>query len=170
MGTKSVPKKLPRILLVIAVIATAPLWLALLLIAVLAHLVQEAALYAIVWLWWIGPGNRRVLFVYSDSPNWKDHIEHFVIPRLPPDTVVLNWSNRRQWQWFGFPVRLFRYFAGRREFNPIGLVFERFHVVSRYRFRQPFHEMKHGLPDALQRLEERFFKHACSDKRRQQPL
>jgi hypothetical protein len=71
MGTKSVPKKLPRILLVIAVIATAPLWLALLLIAVLAHLVQEAALYAIVWLWWIGPGNRRVLLCILTAPIGK---------------------------------------------------------------------------------------------------
>jgi hypothetical protein len=43
--------------------------------------------------------------------------------------------------------------------NPIGLVFERFGLVTRYRFVSPFREMKHGRPETLQVLEERFFAH-----------
>jgi hypothetical protein len=40
-------------------------------------------------------------------------------------------------------------------------VFERFTFVERYRFWQPFQDAKHGRPDALQRLEEQFFRHVA---------
>ena len=120
----------------------------------LVRLFQFVALYALVWTWWIGRARRRVLFVYSDSPNWKEHIESNILPKLPPNTVVLNWSHRRSWPKFNLSVILFRCFAGEREFNPIALVFERFDLVERYRFWQPFR-------DALQMLEARLFKHTA---------
>ena len=44
---------------------------------------------------------------------------------------------------------------------PIGLVFERFRLVARYRFWGPFREMRHGRPEALRMLEERFFAHVA---------
>jgi len=119
------------------------------------------ALYVLVWAWWIGRARRRVLFVYSDSPNWKEHIEVNILPKLPPSTVVLNWSQRRSWPKFNLSVILFRCFAGEREFNPIALVFERFDRVERYRFWQPFRDAKHGRPEALQMLEARLFKHTA---------
>ena len=138
-------------------VVTAPLWLALAGVAILAHGVRQAALYVIVWLWWIGHAPRRVLFVYSDSPNWKEYIEQVVLPRLPENSVVLNWSRRSQWPRIGVSVWLFRTFAGRREFNPIGLVFRRFSLVVRYRFWESFRDMKHGRLGTLRTLEERFF-------------
>jgi hypothetical protein len=78
-----------------------------------------------------------------------------ILPRLPENSVVLNWSNHGQWPRFSVPVLLFRAFAGSREFNPIALVFERFSLVARYRFWQPFRDLKHGRPEALRMLEER---------------
>jgi hypothetical protein len=45
--------KLNRTLLVLLLVVTAPLWLALVMVAVLAHAVREVALYLIVWFWWI---------------------------------------------------------------------------------------------------------------------
>jgi len=128
---------------------------------VLGRLVQVAVLYALVWSCWIGRAQRRVLFVYSDSPNWKEHVEAHILPKLPANTVVLNWSHRGQWARFSVSVMLFRYFAGKKEFNPIGLVFERFNVVERYRFWQPFHDAKHGCPEALQLVEAQFLGHAA---------
>jgi hypothetical protein len=148
-------------LLVLLLVVTAPIWLALVILAVLAHVVRQVALYLIVWFWWIGRDRRRTLFVYSDSPNWKDYIERMILPRLPENSVVLNWSNRNRWPRFSMPVLLFRTFAGSREFNPIGLVFERFDLVARYRFWQPFRDLKHGRPAALRGLEERFFTHVA---------
>ena len=149
--------RLHQAALVALLILTAPLWLGLGVIAIVAHVVRQTALYAIVWFWWIGFAPRRVLFVYSDSPNWKEHIEHVVLPRLPENSVVLNWSQRSEWPRFALSVCLFRAFAGRREFNPIGLVFRRFDLVARYRFWQPFRDMKNGRPEALRTLEERLF-------------
>jgi hypothetical protein len=156
MRTKS-NSRLRRTLVAVLLVATTPLWLALTAVAILAHVVRQAALYAIVWLWWIGLAPRRVLFVYSDSPNWKEHIEHAILPRLPANSVVLNWSQRSEWPRVGVSVWLFRAFAGRREFNPIGLVFERFDLVVRYRFWQSFRDMKHGRPETLRTLEQKFF-------------
>jgi hypothetical protein len=153
--------KIRATILLTVVVLTAPLWLALVLTVLLARLFQVVALYALVWAWWIGRARRRVLFVYSDSPNWKEHIESNILPKLPPNTVVLNWSHRRSWPKFNLSVILFRCFAGEREFNPIALVFERFDRVERYRFWQPFRDAKHGGPEALQMLEARLFKHTA---------
>jgi hypothetical protein len=44
----------------------------------------------------------------------------------------------------------------------IGLVFERFSVVKRYRFWQAFRDAKHGRPQALQLVERRFLEHLAS--------
>jgi hypothetical protein len=147
--------------LLAVVVLTAPLWLVALFVIVLGRFVQVVALYALVWLWWIGRAQRRVLFVYSDSPNWKEYIEANIVPKLPANTVVLNWSNRARWPSVSLPAMLFRCFAGEREFNPIGLVFERFDVVGVYRFWQPFRDAKHGRLEALQLVETRFLEHAA---------
>jgi hypothetical protein len=130
-------------------------------VVIVARLVQELILYAVAWSWWIGWARRRVLFVYSDSPNWKAHIEANILPRLPANSVVLNWSHRSTWRRFDSSVVLFRHFAGAEEFNPIGLVFDRFSAVERYRFRQAFRDAKHGRPDALKLVERRFLEHAA---------
>jgi hypothetical protein len=95
--------------------------------------------------------------VCSDSPNWKEHIEQQILPRLPQNAVVLNWSRRTQWPRFSLGVRLFRAFAGNREFNPIALVFGRFRLVERFRFWQPFRDAKHGKDESLRVLEAALF-------------
>ena len=150
-----------RVLLLAVVVLTAPVWLALLVVVVLGHLIWTLILYALVWGWWIGRTRRRVLFVYSESPHWKDHIETTILPQLPANSVVLNWSHRLAWNRFDVPVILFRGFAGTSEFNPIGLVFERFSVVKRYRFWQAFREARHGRPDALRLVEREFLEHVA---------
>ena len=76
------------------VVLTAPVWipgLALLIaVVVVARVVKVTALYALVWTFWLGVSPRRVLFVYSESPNWTAYVESRILPRLPENTVVLN--------------------------------------------------------------------------------
>jgi len=73
----------------------------------------------------------------------------------------LNWSQRSRWSRFSLPVILFRCFAGTRDFNPIGLVFERWRAVEAYRFFLPFRDAKHGHEGALEFVEAQFLRHAA---------
>jgi len=145
-----------RILILAAVVLTAPLWLTLLAVAMAFRAIQLLVLYGLAWGWWMGRDRRRVLFVYSNSPNWKAYVEANILPHLPQNSVVLNWSDRLSWNRFTVSVMLFRFFAGPKEFNPIGLVFERFNVVKPFRFWQAFRDAKHGREDALRLVESRF--------------
>jgi hypothetical protein len=131
------------------------------LVVVAARFVRVVALYALVWFWWIGLARRRVLCVYSDSPNWKEYLEANILPKLPANAVVLNWSRRAQWPAFSLSVLLFKCFAGEREFNPIGLVFERFDLVALYRFWRPFREAKHERTEALELVGTKVLKHVA---------
>jgi hypothetical protein len=67
------------------VVLTAPLWLVALLAMVVWRCARVVALYALVWSWWLGRARRRALFVYSDSPNWKDYVEANIIPEAPSE-------------------------------------------------------------------------------------
>src|SRR5688572_20401113 len=71
-----------------------------------------------------GSKGRFILFVYSDSPNWKDYIESKILPRIRSHVVVLNWSERKKWPAkSAFEAKVFRRWAGYREFNPVAIVF-----------------------------------------------
>ena len=156
----SSPSRLHRALVGAIVVLSAPLWLTFVAGVLLLQWLQVVVLYSLAWAWWIGWDRRRVLFVYSDSPNWKEYVEARILPNLPANTVVLNWSRRASWPRVDPSVILFNGFAGEREFNPIGLVFERFHVVGEYRFWQPFRDAKHGRSVPLQVMERQFLQHA----------
>jgi hypothetical protein len=102
-------------------------------------------------LWWVfdllyihirllsfcAPHGQRVLFVYSNSPNWQDYCEREILPALPENAVVLNWSERLKWPRRSFATRLFRGYSGDKQFNPIGIVFRPFRRRSIFRFWQP---------------------------------
>jgi hypothetical protein len=42
-----------------------------------------------------GKFGRRVLLVYSSSPNWQEYVEEDLLRRLDPHVVTLNWSDRQ---------------------------------------------------------------------------
>ena len=105
---------------------------------------------------------RYVVFVHSNSPVWQDYIVANMLPRLPPDAIILNWSERSKWNWFSFPVRVFKLYGGDANFNPIGLVGTSRQGMKSFRFWQPFMEFKHGNEEPVRALEERFF--SCIDQ------
>jgi hypothetical protein len=73
-------------------------------------------------------------------------VEENWLPRWGNRAVVLNWSERRNWQRERRPeVALFRAFAGDREFNPVGIVVPQKGRAARVvRFWRAFREYKHG--------------------------
>jgi hypothetical protein len=97
---------------------------------------------------------KRILLVYSDSPNWKEYIESRWLPRHGDALVTLNWSRRAVWARENrFEQAVFRHWAGEREFNPIVIAFPRQGPVRVIRFWQPFRDYKHGRETSLRQAE-----------------
>lgn len=117
---------------------------------VAAWLVVTLLLQVVVWITWY-PRGRYALVVYSDSPVWGPYFERELLPAVGPRGVVLNWSERKRWNW-SLPVALFRVFAGSREFNPIAIVFRPFRWPRRFRFYQAFRARKHGNPEEVDEM------------------
>ena len=125
-----------------------------LMITVFFYLLWGAILYIAIWLTW---RKQRLLFVYSDSPTWKDYIEREILPYIQDRAVVLNWSERRNWK-SSLAVLAFRYFGGHRNFNPMALVFRPFRFVMTYRFFEAFKEFKQGDPKKVEQIKKDLFR------------
>jgi hypothetical protein len=122
-------------------------------IAVLLNFLWGAILYIAIWLTW---KKQFILFVYSNSPTWKEYIEREILPYLRDRAVILNWSERRNWK-NSLAVMAFRYFGGYRNFNPIAFIFRPFHFVRTYRFFEAFKEFKHGNAERVEVLKRELF-------------
>jgi len=117
------------------------------------YLIWGCLLCFAIWLTWNG---KSILFVYSNSPIWKDYIEAEIIPRIQPRAVILNWSERNTWR-APLSVLAFRYFGKDRDFNPLAVVFRPFHIPKTYRFLQAFKKFKHGDTKHVELLKEELF-------------
>lgn len=105
-----------------------------------------------------GKFGRFILFVYSDSPNWKDYIEKNILPRIEPHAITLNWSKRREWQKTNpFEARVFNHWAGKRNFNPMAILFSPDGTIKEVRFWQAFKDFKHGKDKLLKEAEKKLF-------------
>ncbi|HEX6033350.1 MAG TPA: hypothetical protein VFY83_02905, partial [Anaerolineales bacterium] len=139
-----------KVLLTLFLIILSPL----LIIVVLLYFLWGAILHLAIWM----RGKKQfVIFVYSDSPTWKEYIEKEILPHIQDRAVILNWSERQKWK-NSLAVLAFQYFGGHRNFNPIGLVFRPFHLVGIYRFYEAFKEFKYGNPRKVNELQNEFFK------------
>ena len=102
---------------------------------------------------WGGQG-KRLLLVYSNSPNWQAHIEANWLPQLESIAVVLNWSERGTWaERHSFEADVFRTWAGDREFNPLAIIIPADGPVRVIRFWQAFRDYKHGKDRTLRAAE-----------------
>lgn len=138
-----------KVLLALLLLFLAPI----LLVTALIYLLWGILLYAVIWL------TRRkpfVVFVYSNSPNWKDYLEEEILPYLPVHTVILNWSERRTWK-ISLAVLAFRYFGEHRNFNPMAIVIQPFHFVKTYRFFEAFKDVKYGNNNQVENLKKQLF-------------
>jgi len=109
---------------------------------------------------WVRHGRKGkvILFVYSDSSNWKDHIEEKILPRLEACSVVLNWSRRREWESsMQFEMRLFNHWAGSSEFTPTAILFPLRGRVKVFRLWQLSQNPKHGKGRVSQEAEQSLF-------------
>lgn len=142
------------VLVAVAVLICLPVAL----VALVGYGAYAVSLHVLVWLLW-SPAGKRVLLVYSNSPVWQSYIENNILPRLPQDAVVLNWSERRNWRRRSLSVAVFRFFGGRREFNPLAVVIKPLRWGRTFRFWQAFRDAKHGKYEALRNVEGEFFRY-----------
>ena len=149
-------RRLADTLGLLLLICLLPILLPALLVGGIFFLLYRMTLTISAWTM-LCPHGTNVIFVYSDSPNWKEYIQANVLDRLPVRSVVLNWSNRTQWKRSALPARMFFHFAGSREFNPIAIVFRPFHRVQVFRFWKAFKDYKHGKTEPLRKVETEFF-------------
>ena len=117
---------------------------------VILYLLWGALLYAAVWLAWCSRG-RDVLFVYSDSPIWRDYLVQEILPVLEKRAVILNWSDRKRWN-LSLAALVHSYFSGGREFNPLAMVFKPFRWVKSFKFYKPFQDFKHGRRAGVEKM------------------
>lgn len=119
-------------------------------VAIGVWLAAAIVLQLVVWIVWCSRG-RYALIVYSNSPIWHEYFEQQVLPAVGNRGVVLNWSERQQWS-YSLQVTLFWFFAGRREFNPLVVVFQPLAWPRRFRFYAPFQALKHGRPQEVENM------------------
>ncbi len=159
-ASTSSPKKTlkSKVLLILFLLLVLILLLPLLSAAAAIYIVYSLLLYAAVSAFWL-PRGKNVLFVYSNSPHWKDYIEATILPAIQERAVVLNWSERSNWKARSLAVRCFHHFAGEREFNPMAVVFRHLGRAKVFRFWKPFRDYKHGHPGALEETQKAMFEY-----------
>jgi len=101
---------------------------------------------------------RFILFVYSNSPNWKSHIEENILPQIRDRAVILNRSERNQWDNTSWAVQAFQHWGGRENFNPLAVIFCNLINVRVIRFYNAFHDLEKGEPSSLQKAQAQLFK------------
>ncbi|MHC4676413.1 MAG: hypothetical protein ACYTBZ_28325, partial [Planctomycetota bacterium] len=83
---------------------------------------------------WASQG-KRILLVYSESPNWQTYIEENWLPRLQDHVVILNWSDRKEWEKNPtLESKILRHWGGYRAFNPLAVYFPKTGEVQTIRF------------------------------------
>ena len=119
-------------------------------------LLYRGALYLLVWLLWL-PKDKDILFVYSDSPIWREYMTTEILPLVESRAVVLNWSERSKWPLWSLGVSVFHRFGGARDFNPLVVLFRPFQRARTFRFWPAFKDWKRGSREPLERLRQELF-------------
>jgi hypothetical protein len=149
--TKESPRR--ELLQVALILLILPLVLPLALLVLTLGILYRAAIWLLIQVWWL-PRGKDILLVYSDSPIWRDYMTQEILPLVQRRAVILNWSERRHWHSWSLGGMALRSYGGRREFNPIVLLFPPVGRARVYRFWQAFQDRKHSYPGPLERLKQ----------------
>lgn len=149
-------KKTARWREILPLLLILPIILPTILLIGILYAISTVYIYAMAWLWW-APRGIHLLYVYSDSPHWKDYIEQTILPRLPEGQVILNWSARKQWSKWALSSWMFHYFSTFREYAPMAILIRPFRRAKIFRFYKPFKDFQHGHPESLHAMEAAFF-------------
>ena len=97
---------------------------------------------------------KRIIFVYSESPNWQGYIEAEILPKLAPLAVTLNYSKRSEWKTAKpLEAKIWEHWGGEIDFNPVAIVIPERGKVKTVRFFKAFRDFKHGKDGPLREKE-----------------
>ncbi len=141
------------------------LFIILLLVIVAPFLIAYWAWRFIYGLWLVyrfkrrwTPEGKNILFIYSESPNWKEYIEKNIAPSIDKKTVFLNWSKRIEWNKSKpLEAKVLFHWGGDSEFNPMAIVFTPNWRVKTIRFHKAFKDYKHGKIALLKEKESKLY-------------
>lgn len=119
------------------VVLMLPFILPLALLAIILYPLYRIILYLLIWSLWL-PKGKDILLILSDSPIWHEYMTTQVLPLVQDRALVLNWSDRRNWERWSLPVAVFRHFGGAREYNPMVLLFRPLRTARVFRFWSAF--------------------------------
>ena len=131
-----------------------PIGLPLLVVAILLFALHRLVLYLLVWMLWL-PNGKDTLLVYSDSPIWHDYMTEQVLPFVKDRAIILNWSERSTWRRWRLTQQVFYSFGGRREFNPMVIIFRPIRRAEVFRFWSAFKDWKDGHAGHVEELTNR---------------
>jgi len=154
---RSLSDQFKELLILLFVIALLPIWIPGLLIMLALMVMYYLLLNMYAWIVWL-PKGQRVLFIFSDSPIWHDYIQSNIIPRIEHCSVILNWSQRKQWPKYTFPIMAFRFLGGERAYNPLAIIFRPMKTAKIIRLWEAFKSYKHGDSKPLEQAEAELFK------------
>lgn len=157
-----------KILGVIAIIMLSPLMLIVAGPLLMVYLLKHLWLMCLVKIRWL-PMGKSVLFVYSNSPHWKEYIEQNILPKIAAKAVVLNWSEKNTWDWRSLEVKIFKHWSQAQlyklkgklkwsgeDYNPMAIVFSK-KGSKVIRFWKAFKDYKHGKEKLLRDMEAELF-------------
>ena len=129
-------------------------------VTVLRYLFPFVYRFGLKVRFWIRYGRKGkfILFVYSESSNWKDYVETKILPRIENHSIILNWSKRREWEpRMSFETKLFNHWAGSGEFTPTAIVLPLVGKVKVIRLWQISQHAKPRKDGASKEAEEALF-------------
>lgn len=148
---RSLARRFWEAVLIVFLLPFIPPLLVVALVVLVLHVLNRIIMYLLIWVWWL-PKGKDVLFVYSDSPIWKEYMETQILPLVEKRAIVLNWSERSKRLKLSFAVHVFRTFRPQHDFNPMVVLFRPLWRARGFSFLPAFKDWKYGHTEKLERL------------------
>jgi hypothetical protein len=139
-GGRKALGRVATILMLPIILAMTVISFVLLLVSLPLLFVYKILLRILILKYWIREG-KDVLFVYSDSPVWREYMLNEVLPLVRERAVVLNCSEQKSWK-RSLAKAVFYAYKSNRNWNPMVLVFPKVGRVRQIRFHDAFKSWK----------------------------
>jgi hypothetical protein len=97
------------------------------------------------------PREKVALIAYTKNRKWSPHIDERILPEVEKCAVVIDRSDAQWKERYPLEERAIRYWAGRREYNPVVIAFLPNVKPRVFRFYEAFQDARRGHHESLER-------------------